>query len=293
MITLQDWQTGGQFIAYRGQRVFVRHGGNETHPALLLLHGFPTSSWDWQALWPTLSEHYFVITLDLIGFGFSAKPKQYAYHTFDQADLCLQVLKHFSVRDYHVLAHDYGDTVAQELLARQLDFSAAPFLHSLCLLNGGIFVEAARPLLVQKLLASGVGPLFATFSSKRLFTRSMQRIFGPRTPLSALHIDEYWHLLTRDNGKAATARTVRYVHERRRHRERWVGALRRTSLPLHAIIGDADPIAGAGMIRRYRELLPHAGLTVLPAIGHYPQLESAPAVWAAYLAFRETVNRKM
>lgn len=287
MITLQDWQAGGQTLLYRNHRIYVRHGGVDSAPTLLLIHGFPTASWDWQALWPTLTQHYRVITLDLIGFGFSAKPKNYAYHTFDQADLCLFVLKHFGVQHYHILAHDYGDTVAQELLARQIEFKSTPLIQSLCLLNGGIFVEAARPLLIQKLLASALGPLIAQCSSKAMFARNMRRIFGKKTPLSALHIDEYWHLLDREQGKSALAKTIRYLHERKRYRERWVDALRRTGLPIHAIMGDADPISGHSMIRRYRELLPHGGLTILNGIGHYPQLESAPAVWAAYLAFRQ------
>ncbi len=290
MITLQDWHSGGEYLQYKHQRIFVRHGGDSQAPCLLLIHGFPTASWDWHAVWPTLTQHFHVICLDLIGFGLSDKPQSYAYHTFDQAELCLFVLRHFQVTQYHVLAHDYGDTVAQELLARQLEFASAPLMQSLCVLNGGLFAEATKPLLIQKLLASFCGGMIARLSSQSMFVRNMKKTLGKKTPLSRGQLEEYWHLVSRNHGKPALAKTIRYLHERRRFRERWVGALRRTPMPIMAIIGDADPISGKTIIRRYKELLPHAGLTVLKGIGHYPQLEAAPEVWASFLAFQQRIK---
>ena len=57
-------------------------------------------------------------------------------------------------------------------------------------------------------------------------------------------------------------------------------------MPLKLIAGALDPISGAHMIDRYRELVPNADVTVLDRIGHYPQVEAPQDVLAAYLAFR-------
>ena len=57
----------------------------------------------------------------MIGFGWSDKPRNYAYSIMDQADLHEGLLSDLGVRKALVLAHDYGDTVAQELLARDLE----------------------------------------------------------------------------------------------------------------------------------------------------------------------------
>ena len=56
----------------------------------------------------------------MMGFGFTDKPKDYKYSLFDQADLYEHIIKTKGITRFHILAHDYGDTVAQELIARQL-----------------------------------------------------------------------------------------------------------------------------------------------------------------------------
>src|SRR5205085_1764047 len=83
------------------------------------------------------------------------------------------------VRACHVLAHDYGVTVAQELLARQ---RSAPMFASVCFLNGGLFPETHRPLVTQRLLASRFGPLVARLSTYRSFAAAMRRIWGAPPP---------------------------------------------------------------------------------------------------------------
>jgi len=98
-------------------------------PTLLLIHGFPTSSWDFSPIWQALTTHFNVIAPDLLGFGFSAKPVAYDYSILDQADLCEALLTRLGVNRFHILAHNYGDSVAQELLARAHDGSALAALH--------------------------------------------------------------------------------------------------------------------------------------------------------------------
>jgi pimeloyl-ACP methyl ester carboxylesterase len=129
--------------------------------ALLLIHGFPTASWDWEALWPVLTAHLRVYALDTIGFGLSEKPRHYDCSLMDQADLFESFLSSTGVASYHVLAHDYGDSVAQELLVRQMEPGVRPRLQSIAFLNGGLFPETHRPVLMQRLLISPLGPLVA------------------------------------------------------------------------------------------------------------------------------------
>jgi hypothetical protein len=117
--TVQQWQEGGQFLKafHKEQTIFFRDEGQG--PALVLIHGFPTSSYDWSYIWKGLGG-YRRIAPDLIGFGFSDKPVDYHYSISDQANLIERLLDRLEIQEYHILAHDYGDTVAQELLARNL-----------------------------------------------------------------------------------------------------------------------------------------------------------------------------
>lgn len=284
--SLRAWHDAGFRFTHRGHAIFARRDGPADAPVLLLIHGFPTASWDWAALWPALAARYRVLTLDLIGFGFSAKPPAHPYSIADQADLCEALLRHEGVRDYHVLAHDYGDTVAQELLARQTPDHDGPRLRSAALLNGGLFPETHRPLPAQKLLASPLGPLLPRLMSRGRFGASMTRIFGAGTPPSAALLDGFWRLLLVNDGRRVLPRLIGYMEERRQQRGRWVGALMHSDVPLKLINGEADPISGAHMAARYRELVPAADITLLVGIGHYPQCEAPAAVLDAFLAFR-------
>jgi pimeloyl-ACP methyl ester carboxylesterase len=269
----------------------VLESGPQGDEALLLIHGFPTSSWDWEAVWPTLTARYRVLAFDLLGFGLSAKPRGHAYSIFEQADLAEHLLAGQGIASYHVLAHDYGDTVAQELLARSREPGRRPALRSVAFLNGGLFPETHRPALVQRLLRSPLGPLVARLTTRAALASNLHRIFGPRTPPDDALIDGFWELIQANGGRRVMHRLIRYIDERRAHRERWVGALVQAEVPLTLIDGAADPISGAHMAARYRELVPRADVTLLDGIGHYPQLEAPDAVLAAYSAFRGRVER--
>lgn len=285
MISLSDWKTSGKYMSYHGYQIFWRAAGPAEAPVLLLIHGFPTASWDWEALWRPLTERFRVLTLDMIGFGFSDKPTDYRYTIADQANLFEAFLAEQGVRRYHVLAHDYGDTVAQELLARQQEAGARPRIDSVCLLNGGLFPETHRALLMQKLMLTPMGPLLAKFTSRGRIAAAMRGIFGPQTQPDAATLDNFWALLSYNNGTAVMPALMRYITERRENRERWVGALQNARVPLKVIDGAVDPISGAHMVERYRELIHDADVTLLEDIGHYPQVEAPEQVLSAYEDF--------
>jgi pimeloyl-ACP methyl ester carboxylesterase len=288
--TLAAWRAAGAFFDHASHRIFWREAGAPEAPVLLLIHGFPTASWDWDAVWPDLAQRYRVLTLDMIGFGFSHKPVEYNYSILDQADICETLLQMCGIGSYHVLAHDYGDTVAQELLARGLEPAHRPKLESVCFLNGGLFPETHHPVLIQKLLLSPLGPLIARLTNKQALARNMCRIFGPRTQPDTMLINAFWELMTLRDGLKVFPKLIGYMRERRLRRERWVGALDKTTVPLKLIDGMHDPISGAHMVQRYRELIGHPDITELPGIGHYPQIEAPREVFAAYLGFRDRLS---
>ena len=279
-MTPDEWRAQGDYFEWRGERIFFRVEGNGE--AVLMIHGFPTASWDWAPLWPALTERYRVLTLDMIGFGFSAKPRGFAYSIFSQADLFGELLAREKVTRYHLIAHDYGLTVAQELLARQRDDAAAPRIATVSLLNGGLFPEAHHPLLTQKLLASPLGPLVARLSSYGTFARAMRRIWG-ETPASEAELRGMWQLIRHNDGVRVMPKLIGYLVERRKHRERWAGAVIGAPMPVRLIDGLVDPISGAHMVARYRELVPNPDVVELPGAGHYPQIEAPADVQRAIL----------
>ena len=92
--------------------------------------------------------------MDVLGFGFSDKPDPHEYSIHEQADIVEGIVEQLGLAKFHVLAHDYGDTVAQELLACQNEGTGKGIWQSICFLNGGLFPETQKALLIQKLLLS-------------------------------------------------------------------------------------------------------------------------------------------
>lgn len=280
--SLAQWQAQGQYFTFRGQRVFWQTAGDRQKPPLLLIHGFPSASWDWRHQWQSLAQEYYVIAADMPGFGFSDKSPHAEYSIAAQADMFEALLHSLNINRYHLVAHDYGDTVAQELLARQGDPGSAAIL-TVQLLNGGLFPETHRPVLVQKLLISPFGSLFARLFNEQKLRKTFSHIC--RQPLSDEELSGIWQLFRFNNGQRVMHKLIRYMQERREKRSRWVAALQQCSVPLQLINGAADPISGAHMVQRFHEVVGQRPLVSLADVGHYPQLEAAPAVTAALLAF--------
>ena len=285
-IALADWRAQGREFDFAGHA--IRYWTAGQGEPLLLIHGFPTASWDWHRLWQPLAAKYRVIACDMLGFGYSAKPRGHAYSLVEQADLQQALLAHLGIDGpVHVLAHDYGDSVAQELIARHQEGRLQ--LASCVFLNGGLFPETHYPVLTQKLLLSPLGPLLGRLFSRAKLKANFDRVFGPQTPPGEDELDAFWALIAHNDGPKVMHRLIRYIPERQLNRERWVTAMQRTEVPMRVIDGAVDPISGAHMVRRYRELIERPDTVLLPAIGHYPQTEAPAQVLEHYLDFRDGV----
>jgi len=93
-----------------GVSVFYREAGPPGAPVVLLLHGFPTSSFQYPELIPRLADRYHVIAPDLPGFGFTVVPKERRYrYTFDSlAETMLAFTDTQDLTKYAMYVFDYG-----------------------------------------------------------------------------------------------------------------------------------------------------------------------------------------
>ena len=285
---IEDWEARGKRVELLGHTVFYvdEEATVEPRGTILLIHGFPSASWDWWKIWPGLNRHYRLIAMDMLGFGFSDKPCPHDYRIMEQADICEALVTHLGFDAFHVLAHDYGDTVAQEMLARQNAGTGAGRWLSCLFLNGGLFPETHKALLVQRLLLGPFGFLVRHAFSPASMRKSFDRVFGPETPASDEEMDALWRLFTRDNGQRNLHRLIHYMSDRRQHRQRWLDALCEAICPIGLINGSVDPVSGEHMVQRFEQLVGQQHfISRLPNIGHYPQLEAPDGVLSAYRSF--------
>ncbi|MBT8142054.1 MAG: alpha/beta hydrolase [Gammaproteobacteria bacterium] len=286
--SMQDWQAMGEYhrLSLPGlgrHELFVIDTGETDKPVLCILHGYPTSSYDyWKAL-PILRQHYRVIMHDHLGFGLSDKPVAYGYQLIDQASFALELWKQLGVQSMHLLAHDYGTSVATEIIHRhnhkELDIS----IENVTLCNGSMHIELSQLRPIQKLLKSRfVGPLIARLASKRTLKRNFQRIYSDASKVDDQELDAIWAMMLHNNGRRVLARVTRYIDQRYTHWDRWIGALRETQLPMHILWAEDDPVAVVEMAQVISDETRNSRKTILSGLGHFPMLENAQ-VWTSHI----------
>ena len=286
-MTLLAWKNSGQHFDFQGESIFYQSkGSGET---LVLLHGFPTSSWDWEKIWNPLSEKYHVLAPDLLGFGFSDKPKNHTYAINQQADLVETLLNLKGIQSYHLLVHDYSVSVGQELMARLIGNSENnPKILSIAFLNGGLFPSQHRPLLIQKLLKSPIGFIIARLNSKKMLKNSFDKIFGVQKA-SEEEINDFWTCIVHQDGNLILHKLIGYIQNRIDNKERWENALIAFKSPQILINGPLDPISGQHLANYYTKKVPNANVVLLEGVGHYPQTEAPEALLKAYFNFRNSI----
>lgn len=295
---LSAWRDNGGFVTVPplDLSVFYTQFGKENAPAsktLLLLHGFPESSFSYHKIVDgMLAVFDRIVIFDMPGYGFSDKPGyEYSYSLVPQADVALQVWQHLGVTGGHTLSHDMGTSVLTEIVARHVNqqlptwFSGG--LQSATFTNGSMVLAFAKLRLMQKLLLNKkIGPLISSQSSYSLFKKTMLSAHGVGLDqthgLSERDIELLWQNCVEQEGHLKNHHTIRYLNDRRRYEKtRWLPALSIASetLPLHFCWGNADQVARIEMAYYlHQKICPNSTLSVMPGVGHFCQIGS-PDAW--------------
>jgi pimeloyl-ACP methyl ester carboxylesterase len=279
------WEAIGRHRQLCGERIFTVDApaiGPERHPPLLVLHGFPTSSFDYAAVLDGLRAERRVLLLDLLGFGLSAKPDR-AYSMALQADLASSYVAELGVDRLALLTHDMGDTVGGELLARRAEGGWPVEVTKRVVTNGSIYIQQAHLTEGQQLLLSlpdALLPEDLPIGTSGLI-RSLRDTFSSATP----EVPEGWPedpvppaaaQIVYNDGHRVLPRLIRYIEERRANERRFTGAIESDPSPLHVVWGLDDPIAVPSMVDTLLAARPDATAVRLDNVGHYLMVE-APA----------------
>ncbi len=284
---VREWEAAGETERFRDRAIHV-YQRDGTGTPLLLLHGFPSSSYDWSALLAREEADSPVVAFDFLGFGLSDKPRDHLYTLAWQADLAEELVRRrYGDRAVFVVAHDMGTSVMTELLARDVEGSLGFDLAGALLFNGSVVLECASLSRGQRLLRGRLGPLAARMTSKPVFKQEFARLFTDRHPLTDDEADDQWALVCHNAGRTMGHKLIHYLDERERFASRWHGAVRDWEGPLSFMWGVSDPIATTSVLDALVELRPAAPVERLE-LGHYPQIED-PAQAAA--AMRRAVGR--
>jgi pimeloyl-ACP methyl ester carboxylesterase len=282
---VEAWERAGERLGTPEGQVFVRDvpaTEPDGSPPLLVLHGFPTCSFDFRPVLDALARRRRVVLFDQLGFGLSEKPdRRYGIHL--QADTTVAVASALGLGAVDLLTHDMGDSVGGELLARDLDGTLGFSVRRRVLTNGSIYLELARLTAGQQILMSLPDEAAELVDADGFVTSLANTLAEPDlAPLDELR--PQWELLRHDGGQRLLTRTIRYLEDRRAEERRYTGAIERHPSPLGIVWGELDPIAVAEMAVRLAAQRPDASVTLLDGVGHYPMVEDPERFETAVLA---------
>jgi len=272
------WLESGRHLEIEGKRIFVYERGGG--PAVLLLHGFPTSGYDWRGVIDGLADAYRCLALDFPGYGLSDKPAAFSYSLFQQTDVIEGLAKALGIDEAHIVSHDVGTSVHTELLAREQEGRLGLRIISSTFLNGSMLQEMATITPFQKLLASNETLPQAMAISDNMSVNYIDGLKSVMKRFECLGDEDIAvmnDLIAYQDGNRRLPALSLYMRERYIHRDRWIGALTAAS-PVQFIWADGDPVANVEMGRALAKEVPRAKYIELSGLGHFSLMEDPPAV---------------
>jgi len=278
---VRRWADRGSVLRVDGHRIWTLDSpaieAADLDP-LLVLHGFPSCSFDWRGVLEALRARRRVIAIDFLGFGLSDKP-DLRYSMRLQADMVEGVVSQIGATSVALLTHDMGDTVGGELLARSLDGELEFEVSRRVLTNGSIYIDMAHLTNGQQLLLS-LDDAPTDLVTADGFKAGLAGTFSPTSDVGDDELDAQWLLAERNGGNRLLPRTIRYIEDRRAEERRFTGAIETHPSPLSVVWGADDPIAVVAMTDELLRARGDAAVTILDGVGHYPMIE-APDRFAA------------
>lgn len=284
ILTSKKWEKLGKYTKVFDRTIFMIDSKNQSDSkkeTLVILHGYPTSSYDYHKVLPQLAKKYRVILHDHLGFGFSEKPLDFSYSLIEQADIALQLWKQLSLKKVVLLAHDYGTSVCTEIIARHNKQQINLQIDKLILSNGSIHIEFSKLRTIQKLLKNKyTGKWVAKLTNYPIFKKNMRNVYFDKTKVTDEELKEMWLQLEYNNGRNVIHLLSNYINERYCFWHRWVGALKETSINTTIIWAENDPIAIPKIAELLHKEISDNKIFWMKNCGHFLMLEQ-PKEWSS------------
>lgn len=257
-----------RFAFVDGVRVHYQEAGEIDAPPILLIHGFTASNFVWNdVLLPIAAQGFRVIAPDLVGFGFSSKPRDAEYTIDSQARMIMGLMNHLSLESAILVGSSYGGAVAATCA---LDYPSR--VERLVLVDAVINDHAKRrPLLrlaASPLLGDLISPLM--LGSRKLVHSQMRKGYAPVN----MHLFDEQRMTAHHRPLlAASTQRAALVTLRRWQAERIERHAHQIKQPTLLIWGEADPEIPLAHGRKLFEEIRNSRLVVFHDCGHMPMEE--------------------
>jgi pimeloyl-ACP methyl ester carboxylesterase len=267
-MNLEDPKQIGSFISVGGLRTFCRSSGSGD--PIVLLHGFPTSSYDWRRFLAPLSEFGRAVAPDLYGFGYSDSPKGAEYTITGYLGFLRQFLSTLKIERFTLIGHDWGGTIGLAFALQNpgsisrlvvmdtpvysdwvAHFKVSPsYVYNRRMAKSGLYGSLVRLLLTRGRVRSLVTP-------------------HSKTTLSKEELDQYFFLFKRgmkDPIRLYSDANLKAMEALSAQASAGLGTLR---VPALIVWGEEDPFFPPGTPQRLNKDIKGSELHILDGCGHW------------------------
>lgn len=268
-----------RFVDVDGLRVHYQEAGDQTAPPIVLIHGFLSSTFVWSHVFLELAAAGFrVIAPDLLGYGYSAKPRNFDYTIESQARMIAGLLERLGIGRAILIGSSYGGAIAATVALNEPDR-----VERLVLVGAVSNNEPRRYLMMRlvrtPLIGDIVSPLLA--SSRRFLRARMKQVYDRhQRTLDEYRVDARYLPLRTAGTHRAIIRTARNWDADRIQREAHL-----IKQPTLLLWGDNDPDVPLRDGKELQQRMRNARLIVFSACGHHPQEEYPLAFTEVVLKF--------
>lgn len=248
-------------------------------PPVLLLHGLGGSAYDWRFVFDDLAAAGFrAIAFEMLGAGYSDKPKKVEYTIEAQAERAARFLPTIGVPRAHVVGNSYGGALGLRLATKHKEV-----VDKLVLMSAASLPQKL-PFHVALLRTRGVAEVAMTVSSRKMMVRTtLKDVFHDPSRIRDEDIAEYAHEMGLPGTRAALLRTARQLEVA--SAGKYASSYRRIGAPTLLLWGQEDKITPVKSGHYLRELIPGSRLLTIPKGGHVPHMEYPQPTLIAMLEF--------
>ena len=282
---LKDWVSEGKYMKFEGHDIFVHSSGRAPveGQGVLVVHGYPGSSWDFQNVVAQVEKKTKIVVPDMVGFGHSYTPLTGTFKDnfslMKQADLYEAVAAAEGLKTVILVAHDMGQTVGLELMARQEEGKLPFRIKHAILLNGSTIVDLIKTTKGQDASMKLADKALTEAPPREEWYKDLTQTYGAKMQNSKDELqtvlDSQIAQIYANDGAKVMSNIVRYLLERKEFYDRWVGTFTGFhSAPMTVIWGLDDPVALVPMADRVKAWRPETDLYKLEGVGHWPSIEA-------------------
>jgi pimeloyl-ACP methyl ester carboxylesterase len=275
---LQEWVDQGHFIKANGYKIFVVSKGKAKTKGhgVLIVHGFPGSSWDWSGVVPQVAKRTRVVVPDMIGQGRSDKPQtgtfEDHYSLFKQADMYEAVAKQEGLTEVMLVAHDMGQTVASELMKRHQEKTLPFKIRHAIIFDGSTLVNLVNLLPIQ-IKALDAPDTLGPDMPKDVIMKDLNDSFADTYPASDETLSIMADQILHNEGDRIFNRQIRYMIQRKEKLQRWQAGIINFDGPVSMFWAEDDPVSVVKMAYAWKDMQPKIELHIWPGVAHWPMID--------------------